>query len=156
MAMPSEHLRTLLSTLDKAGEWLAPLGLRLVLAREFWLAGVAKLDAANRFAGIRERFPFPFDLLPVEVSWHLVTWLELIAPIVLVLGLGTRLSALMLALLTLLSLAVLHADLDPVSSRLALLHLALCLALILSGPGKLSLDHWLRGRHLQAERRLWS
>lgn len=156
MTIPSEQLRTLLGILDKIGAWIAPLGLRLVLAREFWLAGVAKLSADNRFAGLQDRFPFPFDLLPVDLSWQLVTWLELIAPIALVLGLGTRLSALSLALLTLLSMAVFHAGLDPVGWRLALLHLALCLALTLSGPGKLSLDHWLRGRYLKAERRLWS
>lgn len=154
--MPRERIRTLLTRLDQAGEWLAPLGLRLILAHEFWIAGLAKLGSPDRFAGIQARFPFPFSHLPTEITWYLVIGLELIAPIALMLGLGTRLAALSLALLTLLSMAVLHAGPDPVSWRMAGFYLTICLALILSGPGRLSLDHWLRQRHFQGERRLWS
>jgi putative oxidoreductase len=40
--------------------------------------------------------------------------------------------------------------------KLPLIYLVMFLPLILSGPGKLSLDHWLRGHYLKAERRLWS
>jgi putative oxidoreductase len=40
--------------------------------------------------------------------------------------------------------------------KLPLIYLVMFLPLILSGPGKLSVDHWLRERHLKAERRLWS
>lgn len=154
------RLQTLIKRLDLAGAWFGLLALRLILAKEFWDAGLAKFHGQNWFAEIQDKFPFPFNLLPVEFSWHLVTWVELLGPIALVLGLGTRLASVCLAILTLVAIASIHAGLGYTISeggwKLPLIFLAMLLPLILSGPGKLSVDHWLRARHLQGERRLWS
>lgn len=154
------RLRRLLANLDQAGAWIGLLALRLILAREYWDAGVAKLHGQNWFGAIQDKFPFPFNLLPPDFTWHLVTWVELIGPVALVLGLGTRLASLSLAILTLAAIASVHAGLGYTISeggwKLPLIFLAMLLPLMLSGPGRLSLDHWLRARHLQAERRLWS
>lgn len=155
-----QRLKTLLDALDQAGAWITPLALRLLLAKEFWDAGLEKLNGQNWFVDIQARFPFPFNLLPPEFSWQLATWTELLAPIGLVLGLGTRVSATALSVLTLVAIAAVHAghgySIAEGGWKLPLIYLVMCLPLILSGPGKLSLDHWLRQRHLQNQRRLWS
>jgi len=152
--------RRVLGGLDALGTWLPQLGLRLLLAYEFWTSGLEKLHGINWFADIRDRFPFPLNHVPVEISWQLASWFELIGPIALVLGLGTRFFALSLSVLTLVAIVSVHAGLGyNVCDRgwkLPLIYLAMFLPLIFSGPGRLSLDHWLRGRHLTGERRLWS
>ncbi len=66
-------VRDMFGKLDKAGEWLGLLGLRLLLAYEFWEAGLEKLRGENWFASIKDQFPFPFNLVPVEISWQLAT-----------------------------------------------------------------------------------
>jgi putative oxidoreductase len=154
------RLNALLGVLDHLGTWLAPLVLRLLLAKEFWDSGVEKLHGRNWFADIQDRFPFPFNLLPVDLSWQIAIGFELIGPIALVLGLGTRFFSLSLSVLTLVAIAAVHAGHGYTISeggwKLPLIYLVMFLPLILSGPGKLSLDHWLRGRYLRTERRLWS
>ena len=59
--------------LEGTGRWLAPLGLRLLLAWEFWEAGMQKLRGENWFAGIQADFPFPFNLVPPDLSWAMAT-----------------------------------------------------------------------------------
>ena len=151
--MSKQHLRTLLSGLDWAGGWLPFLVLRLALAYEFWESGMEKLNGANWFAEIQAQFPFPFNLAPVEVSWQLATWAELIGPVALILGLGTRITAASLAILTLAAVAAVHAgngyNVCDGGWKLPFLYLVMLLSLFLSGPGWLSLDHWLRSRHLR-------
>jgi len=155
-----DTLRTLLDRLDAAALWLAPLALRLLLAKEFWDAGIEKWHGDNWFSEIQDQFPLPFNLLPPEISWQLATGFEIIGPIALILGLGTRLFAASLFVLTLVAIAAVHAGHGYTISeggwKLPLIYLAMLLPLMLSGPGKLSLDHWLRLRFLQARRRLWS
>lgn len=76
--------------LDGIGAWLPNLAIRLLLAYEFWEAGWIKLHGENWFAGSQEQFPFPFNIVPAEISWQLAAWTELIGPVLLVLGLGVR------------------------------------------------------------------
>lgn len=160
MGNPLHKLKTLIAGLDAASLWIAPLALRLILAKEFWDAGIAKLNGANWFSDIQGQFPFPFNLLPPEFSWHLATGFEIVGPLALVLGLGTRFFAFSLSVLTLVAIAAVHAGHGYTISaggwKLPLIYLAMLLPLILSGPGKLSLDHVLRQRFLKIERRLWS
>ncbi len=137
--------------LNRAGEWLAPLGLRLLLAYEFWEAGWMKLHGENWFADIRDQFPFPFNLVPPEVSWQLATWTELIGPILLVLGLGTRFASVSLIILTIVAWASVHAgngyNVCDNGFKLPLVYLVMFVPLLLSGPGKLSLDRWIARRY---------
>ncbi len=155
-----QRLKDLLAALDAAAPWLAPLALRLLLAKEFWDAGVQKFHGQNWFGDIRDNFPFPFNLVPAELSWQLATWFELLGAVALVLGLATRFFAVSLSILTLVAIYSVHAGLGYTISeggwKLPLIYLVLFLPLILAGPGKLSLDHWLRAHYLRAERRLWS
>jgi putative oxidoreductase len=155
-----EQLKHLLDNLDGAGTWLAPLLLRLILAKEFWDAGIEKLNGNNWFIDIQAQFPFPFNLLPPEISWHIATGFEIVGTLALIFGLGTRFFAASLSILTLVAIYAVHAGHGYTISeggwKLPLIYLAMFLPLILSGPGKVSIDHWLRQRYLKTQRRLWS
>jgi putative oxidoreductase len=140
-----EQIKTLLDGLDSLAPWIAPLAIRLLLAKEFWTASIEKLNSSNGL---------------IDLQSPLVTAFEIFGPILLVIGLGTRFIATSLSILTLFALYTAQAGYDASlpdgGGKLALIYLILFLPLILSGPGKLSLDAWLRGRFLKHERRLWS
>lgn len=153
----------ILALLDGAGAWLAPLGLRLILAWEYFESGLEKFRGENWFADIRDQFPFPFNLVPVEISWQLATWFELAGGIALLVGLGTRFFSASLFILTLVAIGAVHwpaewhtlaelaqgyalTDKGQGNYKLPLIFLAMLLPLILTGPGRLSLDAWIARR----------
>ena len=136
--------------LGTVGQWLGPITLRLLLGYEFFEAGLEKLRGDNWFAQIQAAFPFPLDVIPAEISWQLATWTELVAPVALVLGLFTRFASLSLMVLTVVAWASVHAgngyNVCDNGFKLPLIYLAALMPLLLSGPGRLSLDHWLARR----------
>jgi putative oxidoreductase len=147
------HLYAGLSArLDQAGNYLGLMGLRLLLAWEFWESGVEKFNGDNWFADVQGDFPFPFNLGPVDISWFLSTWSELIGAVALVIGLGTRFFSLSLIILTIVAWASVHAgngyNVCDNGYKLPLMYLVMFVPLLLSGPGKLSLDHWLAQRFM--------
>lgn len=136
--------------LNWLGEFLPQLGLRLLLAYEFWESGVEKLRGENWFAEIQAVFPFPFDLLPVELSWFMATWTELLGSLGLVLGLGTRFWVLGFITLDIVAWISVHAghgyNVCDNGFKLPLIYLIMLIPLLLSGPGKASLDHFITRR----------
>ncbi|MFN2309745.1 MAG: DoxX family protein [Gammaproteobacteria bacterium] len=148
MNNPAANLtRAVFAKLDCAGTFLPQLALRLLLAYEFWEAGLGKFRGENWFADIQEDFPFPFDVVPVELSWFLATWTELLGAVALVIGLGTRFFSLSLVVLTVVAWASVHAgqgyNVCDNGFKLPLIYLVMFMPLIFSGPGRLSLDHLL-------------
>ena len=137
-----------LGIMDSIGSWLPNLAIRVLLAYEFWTAGINKLKGTNWFTDIHDRFPFPFSVVPTEISWQLATWTELIGPVLLILGLGTRFASAALLILTVVAWASVHAgngyNVCDNGYQLPLIYLVLFLPLLFQGPGKLSLDHWIR------------
>ena len=146
--------------LGKTGEWLAPLGLRLILAWEFWESGVEKFRGENWFADIAGRFPWPFSVVPPEMSWQMATWFEIVGALALLVGLGTRFFSLALFTLTIVAIASVHwpenwsslaelaqgyalTDRGFGNYKLPLIFLVMLWPLMLSGAGRLSLDAWL-------------
>ena len=134
-----------------------------MLGWEYFEAGQAKFLGENWFADIQDRFPFPFNLVPPELSWQMATWFELIGGIALVLGLATRFFSLSLIVLTVVAILSVHwpdswqtlgdllqgyaiTDDGHGNYKLPAIFLAMLLPLLLLGPGRLSLDHWLRRR----------
>lgn len=135
----------------------APLLLRLLVAYEFLEAGLKKLAGENWFADLA--FPFPFNLLPPDVSWSLAMGLEIIAPIALILGLATRFFSFALIILTIVAIATVHwpaqwhtlaelwqgyaiTDRGHGNFKLPLMYLFMLVSLLFSGSGNLSLDAW--------------
>ena len=54
----TERWTALTERLDGVGDWIAPLGLRLLLAWAFWEAGLEKFRGVNWFASIQSVQPF--------------------------------------------------------------------------------------------------
>lgn len=155
--------------LDGVGEWLAPLGLRLILAWEFWEAGIEKFRGENWFASIQSDFPFPFNIVPPDVSWAMATYFELGGAVALLLGIGTRFFAFNLFVLTMVATASVHwpaswqtlqdlamgyaiTDKGFGNFKLPLIFAVMLLPLIFRGAGLLSLDALLARRYATDER----
>ncbi|MBU8977845.1 MULTISPECIES: DoxX family protein [unclassified Lysobacter] len=153
----------LLSRVDGVGAWLAPLGLRVLLAWEFFEAGREKLQGENWFAELADKFPLPFSLLGANVNWTLATWTELLGSIALLIGLGTRYAAATLFVVTVVAIHAVHwpsewsslAELwqgyaisnDGYGNyKLPLIYLAMLLPLMFGGAGRLSVDHLIASR----------
>ena len=149
--------------LDPVGDWLALLPIRLLMAYEFGRAGAMKLNGNNWFANIQDNFPFPFNVIPVEISWFMATWAEILGAACLVFGLFTRFWAFSLVILSIVAIAGVQWP-DEWNSlaelwkgyavtnkgfgnfRVPLLFIAMLLPLVFKGAGKLSLDHILARR----------
>ena len=144
--------------LDPAGDWLALLPIRLLMAYEFGRAGIMKLNGSNWFGNIQDNFPFPFNVIPVEISWFMATWAEVLGAACLVVGLFTRFWALSLIILSIVAIAGVHwpdswnslaelwkgyavTDKGFGNFRIPLLFIAMLIPLLFHGAGKLSLDH---------------
>ncbi len=82
--------------------------LRLILGPVLIGAGWEKITGTNWFS--QEILPFPFSVLPVELSWFLASWTEFIGGICLLLGLATRIWAIPLAITMLVAAASVHWD----------------------------------------------
>ena len=151
----------LLAGLDLIGLWLGLLSLRLVLGWEYFEAGREKFLGENWFADIQGQFPYPFSLVPPDISWQMATWFELLGGIAIVIGLGTRFFGVSLFILTIVAIASVHWPVDGASVgdllqgyvitdqghgnfKLPVIFLVMLLPLILSGPGRLSLDALIR------------
>ncbi len=144
--------------LDPAGDWLALLPIRLLMAYEFGRAGLTKFNGSNWFANIQDNFPFPFNVIPVEISWFLATWAEILGAVCLVLGLFTRFWAFSLLILSIVAIAGVHwpddwnslaelwkgytvSDKGFGNYRIPLLFIAMLFPLMFLGAGRLSLDN---------------
>jgi putative oxidoreductase len=127
----------------------AGLALRFGLATPFFKSGLTKWDGFLRLSDtpvllFQEEFKlhvlgraidYPF---PVMAAWG-SSIAEIVLPILLVLGLGTRLAAFGLLLMTaLIQLTI------PGGWPIHITWAAMAGAIIVLGPGRLSLDHFLR------------
>jgi putative oxidoreductase len=135
---------------NRAGEWVGLLGIRLFLAYEYGDSGMAKWNGQNWFSEVQGDFPFPFNVLPDGLNWFLATWSELLGAVALVVGLATRFFSISLFILTIVAWVSVHAsygyNVCDSGYKLALIFTLMFIPLILSGPGKLSLDHLLLKR----------
>ncbi|MGK9164714.1 DoxX family protein [Inquilinus limosus] len=130
---------------------LTQLVLRFGLAVPFWLSGVKKWDGflqLNDVAVLLFSSEFqlhlpggPYAFPAPEVVAFVVGSAEILLPILLVLGLATRLAALGLLVMTLvIQLTV------PDGWPIHLTWAAMALGIMAWGPGRLSLDHWIGRR----------
>jgi putative oxidoreductase len=112
---------------------------RVAIAAVFWLSGRTKVDGfltvnENTFFLFQEEYKVP--LVPPDIAAYMATYAETFFPILLVLGLFTRLSAFSLLIMT----AVIEIFVYPLAWPTHLTWAALMLYLIGRGAGKWSLD----------------
>ena len=118
---------------------------RVAIATLFFLSGRTKVESwltvsRGAYALFRDEYRLP--LVPPELAAHLAAYAEHLFPLLLVLGLMTRLSALALLGMTLVIQVFVYPDAWPTHLSWA----GLLLYLAARGPGRLSLDHLLRLR----------
>jgi putative oxidoreductase len=139
--------------LNAIAEWIAQpsltqFALRIALATPFWRSGIKKWDGffqLNDVAVLLFSTEFklhlpggPYSFPAPEATAFLVGSAEILFPILLILGLTTRLAASGLLLMTLV-VELTVPDGWPVHITWA----AMALGIMAWGPGRLSLDYWL-------------
>ncbi|TLP78094.1 DoxX family protein [Pseudomonas nitroreducens] len=161
-------LKTAFDQLDRLAAWGWDIPLRLFLAWEFFESGLEKWHGDNWFEQIHASFPFPFNHFSAGFDWQVSMWAELIAPVLLLLGLATRFASASLIVVTIVAIAAVHwpaqwsslAELAQGYSiidhgfgnyKLPLIYLVALLPLVLKGSGALSVDGMVR-RFLGAAR----
>jgi putative oxidoreductase len=135
---PTALVDRAISLLDSVPYTLLALPLRVGAAAVFWNSSQAKL--ANWDTTIElftEDYKVP--LLPPEIAANMALSIELITPVLLVLGLLTRAAALVLLGMT----TVIEIFVFPLAWPTHIQWAAMLLMLLCRGPGKLSLDHVL-------------
>ncbi|WP_029525791.1 DoxX family protein [Polaromonas glacialis] len=118
---------------------------RVAIAAIFFMSGRTKVEGwltvtDSAYSLFRDEYRLP--LVPVEIAAHAAAYAEHLFPVLLVLGLFTRLSALALLGMTL----VIQVFVYPDAWATHLSWAGLLLYLVGRGAGILSLDRWLRIR----------
>lgn len=154
-------LNPIKTVLDRLAAWGWDIPLRLFLAWEFFESGLEKWHGDNWFEQIHASFPFPFNHFSAGFDWQVSMWAELIAPVLLLLGLATRFASASLIVVTIVAIAAVHwpAQWSTLSElaqgysitdhgfgnyKLPLIYLVALVPLVLKGAGRLSLDQLLR------------
>ena len=125
---------------------LLDLGFRLYIARVFWQSGVSKYACWDCTLDLF-RYEYQVPLFSPELAAYLATGLELAVPVLLVVGLGSRIGALSLFILNYVA-SISYPDISPAGTWQHVLWGMLLLVTVLHGPGKLSLDYLLRRKFL--------
>lgn len=166
MPLAVRYYLCLTHVLERFVPIIPPLMLRLVLAWEYGEAGYQKFIGQNWFADLA--FPFPFNLLPPDISWGIATFFELVGAVALLLGLATRFFSLSLIILTIVAIASVHwpeswsglgelfhgyriidEEGDGLGNyKLPVIFLVMFLPLLFGGAGKLSLDYLINKRYI--------
>lgn len=132
---------------------------RFSIAAVFWKSGQTKvqgfeIDIVNRQFTLgwprlsdsvvdlfRDEYRLP--LVPPEIAATMAAFAEHLLPVLILLGIATRLSALGLLGMTMTIQLLVYPDAYPTHGTWA----AVLLYLMVHGPGKLSLDHWIARRY---------
>lgn len=149
MAVPAaagDWRLTLRAWLDWLGHFplsVLQLAFRIGMGGVFWHAGLTKIASwQTTVALFRDEYKVP--VLPPELAAALAASVELTCPVLLLLGLATRLATLPMLAMTL----VIQTAVYPEDWNEHLIWAAMLLFLLTRGPGPLSLDHWLARRTL--------
>ncbi|OGI44865.1 MAG: hypothetical protein A2150_01290 [Candidatus Muproteobacteria bacterium RBG_16_64_11] len=128
---------------------LAPvldLGIRLWVANVFWKSGLTKIASWDSTVTLFTH-EYQVPLLSPEAAASLATGSELVFPVLLVLGLGARLSAAALFVFNIVAV-ISYPELNEVGVKDHVYWGILLLVTLLHGPGKFSLDHLIGRRWL--------
>lgn len=132
--------RVVTGTLERVPVALPVLLLRCAVALVFWRSGLTKLPLGNDMTVFLFESEYRMPLLPAAFAAYLTTLIELIAPWLLVVGLGARVSAAILLAETL----VIQVFVYPQHYPEHLLWAGPLLYVVLRGPDQWSIDHLVR------------
>lgn len=121
----------------EAISFLPVLGMRLWVANVFWKAGLTKIANWDLTVSLFED-EYKVPVLSPEIAAYMGTAAELTAPILIAVGLGARFGALaLLVMTTVIEFTYLSFPIHQVWALMLLL-------IITQGPGKLSVDYFIR------------
>ena len=138
-----EQGRRLVRGLDQLSP-VVDLALRLFVAAVFFKSGLTKLASWDSTLALFEN-EYAVPLLPPELAALLGTGVELFFPVLLVLGLGTRLAAAVLFVFNVVAV-ISYPDLGAVGLKDHQTWGLMLLVTLTHGPGALSLDRLLGRR----------
>ena len=143
---PMTMIERVESTLDTLGRFpvsILQFLLRLSMASVFWHAGMTKIASWDTtIALFRDEYMVP--ILPPEIAASLAATVELTCPVLLVLGLATRLATLPMLGMTF----VIEVFVYPEQWIEHLMWASILLFILTRGPGALSLDHVIARKFL--------
>lgn len=139
-----ERVRQCIGRLDRIPYSIVGLSARIFPAAVFWQSGQTKVSGFHVTDGaiflFREEYKLP--LVDPALAAHLAAFAEHFFPILLVLGIASRLSALALLAMTTVIQVFVYPDAWPTHGTWA----ACFLIIIARGPGVWSVDHWISRR----------
>ena len=121
---------------------LANLAIRLWVANVFFKAGMTKIKSWDSTMYLFEN-EYDVPLLSPEFAAMMGTAIELVFPVLLALGLAGRFGAFVLFLFNIMAV-ISYPDLNPAGIRDHQVWGIMLLVPLLYGPGKLSVDYWIR------------
>lgn len=136
----------------RALEFFTPaldLGIRILVGSVFFKSGLTKIASWDSTLALFES-EYAVPLLPPELAAYLGTAVELGLPVLLVLGLGSRLAALGLFIFNIIAV-ISYPDLSEVGLKDHQYWGLLLLVTLFHGPGKLSLDYLLRHHFMREQ-----
>ena len=126
---------------------LFALVLRGWVAYVFFLSGLTKIQSWNSTVGL---FEYIYDvpvISPVLAAW-LATITELVLPPLLALGVLTRPMAIILFVFNIVAVLS-YPDISPAGVKDHIIWGIMMAVLVFYGPGKISVDYWVKGRFNQ-------
>ncbi len=150
--MPVTHkLSAIASPIIRGLDFLSPvidLVIRLWVANVFWKSGLTKIASWESTVALFT-YEYSVPLISPEMAAFLGTAVELSMPVLLVLGLGTRLGAAILFVFNIIAV-ISYPDLNEIGIKDHQYWGLLLLVPLLHGPGKISIDHFLRKKFMGA------
>ncbi|MFZ1326264.1 MAG: DoxX family protein [Candidatus Contendobacter sp.] len=161
-ARSARWIHSAIALFDRIPDALIALLGRFSIAAVFWKSGQTKVEglaidliggefslgipklSESAVALFQDEYRLP--LLPPELAAPLAALAEHTFPILILIGLATRFSALALLAMTLVIQTFVYPDAYPTHGVWA----AVLLYLIAKGPGALSIDHWIARRYCAA------
>ncbi|MEX2163806.1 MAG: DoxX family protein [Sulfuricaulis sp.] len=134
---------------------LAELGIRLWAAKFFWDSALTKVSLGGGFPFIHMNpstimlftYEYQVPILAPEVAAYLGTATEFVFPVLLAFGLGGRLAAAVLFVFNIVAV-ISYPGLEEAGIVQHQLYGTLLLLPLLRGPGKISIDHFIRRKWL--------
>ncbi len=123
---------------------LLDLGIRLWVANVFWKSGLTKIASWDNTVLLFEN-EYSVPLLSPEVAAALGTFTELVFPVLLVLGLGGRFAAFVLFVFNYVAV-ISYPDLNEPGLKDHTYWGIMLLVTLFHGPGKISIDHFIKRR----------
>lgn len=137
--------RHAIAVLERYFAPLLGLAIRLYVGAAFFQSGLTKIQSWDTTLALFEE-EYQVPLLPPEIAAYMGTCAELCLPVLLVAGLGGRAAALALFVFNIVAV-VSYPGLSDAGLVQHQLWGALLLVILVHGPGRLSIDHFIRRRY---------